>query len=47
MPSKTPKQRKLMAGNCKNPGSMKKRVPRKTACKYMRADRAKARGKKR
>ena len=41
MPSKTPKQRRAMVAACK--GKSKLGIPRKVACEYHRADRAKAR----
>ena len=42
MPSKTPKQRRAMAAACRGK-SRKGGIPKKVACKYHRADKAKAR----
>ena len=44
MPSKTPKQRRAMAAACKGRG--RSGIPKKVACKYHRADKAKSRRKR-
>lgn len=46
MPSKTKAQERLMAGNCRRPGSMKKKVSRKVACEFMAADKRKRKTKR-
>ena len=44
MPSKTGKQARFMAAACK--GKTRKKISRKVACEFHRADKRKARGKK-
>lgn len=44
MPSKTAKQRRFMAAACR--GKTRKRISKKVACKYHKADKAKSRKKR-
>lgn len=42
MPSKSGKQRRYMAGCCKNPKSMGKCPPKSVSCEYMNADKSRS-----
>lgn len=46
MPSVTKKQKRTMAGACRNPRTMKVKIPRQVACDFHAADKRASKRKK-